>query len=230
MSLVNDADEEPRLATQPQAPRGRFTRRAVALIVVVLLLLMSYGTSLRTWYETEQANAANRASIAESQQQIDALNEELARWDDPDFVRAQARARLGWVVPGETGYRVIGADGQPIGHQLDRPGFDAGAPVPSSWWERMWGSIQAADERPPEPGTPAETPEPAPPITDGTRTPTPSPTPTPKRTATPTPKRTATPTPRRATATATPRTQTATPTRTPRPTETPRTPTPTGAR
>ncbi|WP_432558945.1 FtsB family cell division protein [Granulicoccus sp. GXG6511] len=201
--MNNTEDETATTLTSAGPPRGLFTRRAVALIVVVLLLMMSYGTSLRTWFETEQANAANRESIARSQEQIDELNAELARWDDPAFVRAQARTRLGWVVPGETGYRVLDADGQPIGQHLDRPGFDPGAPEPQTWWERMWGSIQAADEPIPEPGSPQATPEPKPPITDGTRTPSPSPTPTPKRTATPTPRVTTTPTPRRATATPT---------------------------
>lgn len=189
-------------ATSAGPARGGITRRAVALVVVVVMLLISYGSSLRIWVETEQANAANRESIARSQQRIDELNADLARWDDPDYVRTQARERLGWVIPGETGYRVLGANGEPVGQQLDRPGFDPAAPVPRSWWERLWGSVQAADEPTPDPAAPAPTPEPKPPLTDGTRTPKPSATPTPKRTpsATATPRRTPTATP---TATAT---------------------------
>lgn len=185
------------------------------MIVVVLLLVMSYASSLRIWFETEQENAANRASIDRSQQRINELNAELARWDDPNYVRAQARERLGWVVPGETGYRVLDADGQPVGARLEKPGVDPAAPAPKTWWERMRGSIEAADQPAPAPGDPQATPSPRPPLTDGTRTPKPSATPTPKRTPS------ATPTPRR----------TPSPSRTPRATATPTaTPTPTAAR
>jgi cell division protein FtsB len=159
------------------AQRSGFTRRAVALIVVVLMLLLSYASSLRIWITTEQEMAANRAAIQQSQERIDELNGELARWEDPDYVRAQARERLGWVMPGETGYRVLGPDGQAIGTRLDPLGEDPGAPVPQQWWQRMWHSIEAADKPAPSPGAPGSTPSPKPPLTDGTHTPTPSPTP-----------------------------------------------------
>lgn len=199
MSLSRDSQAE---ASSPGSStglrRGGVTHRAVALVVVVLLLLMSYGSSLRIWVETEQANAANRESMERSQERIDALNADLARWDDPDYVRAQARERLGWVMPGDTGYRVVDENDQPVGRQLDRPGYDPGARVETVWWQRLWGSIQAADEQAPGPGSPEATEAPKPPLTDGTRTPTPSPTPTPRKTATPrksaTPTATATPT------------------------------------
>ena len=58
------------------------------------------------------------------------------------FIKAEARERLGWVVPGETGYRVIGADGKPIGG-------DSTVLAPTRqdglWWEGMWGSVRHAD-------------------------------------------------------------------------------------
>lgn len=198
MSLPRDSqDEVSSSEASAGSRRGGFTRRAVALAVVLLLLIMSYGASLRVWVETEQANAANRESMERSQERIDVLNAELARWDDPDYVRAQARERLGWVMPGDTGYRVVGQDGEPIGQQLDRPGYDPGAPVETVWWQRLWGSIQAADEQDAVPGSPDVTEAPKPPLTDGTRTPTPSATPTPRKSATPTPGKSATPTPRK---------------------------------
>lgn len=178
-----------------------------------MLLLLSYGTSLRTWIDTEQKNAENVVSMQQSQARINELNAELARWDDPDYVRAQARERLGWVMPGETGYRVIGPNGEPVGEHLQKPAWDPNSPPPRTWWERMWGSVEAVDQPAPVPGQPASTPSPKPPITDGTRTATPTPRqfpsagpaarrtpaalpgPTRTPTAVPAPGRTATPTP-----------------------------------
>src|SRR5690625_6013579 len=38
------------------------------------------------------------------------LRAELARWEDPAYVAAQARERLAFVMPGETAYKVIDPD------------------------------------------------------------------------------------------------------------------------
>lgn len=153
------------------------TRRALALFVVLAVLALSYASSLRIYLDTERKNAENKQSIEHSTQRINELNAELRRWDDPDHVRAQARERLGWVMPGDTGYRVIGADGRPLGPQLESAPADPQAPNPDAWWDRMWGSLSVADHPPvaPDPATVNK-----PPITDGTNTPTPKPSPTPK--------------------------------------------------
>jgi len=38
---------------------------------------------------------------------LDALTTQRARWNDPAYIRAQARDRLFYVMPGETSYLVI---------------------------------------------------------------------------------------------------------------------------
>lgn len=155
------------------------TRRAIALFVVLAILAISYASSLRIYLDTERANAANQQSIEASQQRIDELNTELARWDDPDYVRAQARERLGWVQPGDTGYRAIGPDGKPYGHQIDTVGSTPTNEPPAQWWAKMWGSLRTADEPAPVP-EPVNKPEPPPITISGAPPITPTPTPTKK--------------------------------------------------
>ncbi|MDN5804154.1 MAG: septum formation initiator family protein [Microlunatus sp.] len=127
----------------------------MALAVVILMLTISYANSLRIYFAQSHEVASTRAEIADRQAQIATLQTELHRWDDPAFVKLQARARLGWVVPGEIGFRVVDADGKPLGGGSElstgaRPASDA---VPESWYTRLWGSGEAADEpvAPPEP-------------------------------------------------------------------------------
>lgn len=165
-------EREPR-----QQRRIGLTRRAVALFVVLAVLVLSYASSLRIYLDTERQNAENRQSIERSQARIDDLNGQLQRWDDPDYVRAQARERLGWVLPGETGYRVIGPDGKPVGTRIESQPRDPKKPPEATWWQKMWGSVGAADQPAPPPVPPSA----KPPITDGSRTPTPSRTPSPKK-------------------------------------------------
>lgn len=172
--------------TQDAAPPVRqnrgmgITRRALIMMAVLAFLLLSYAGSLRIYLDTERQNAENAQVIQRSQQRIDDLNAQLRRWDDPDFVRAQARERLGWVMPGETGYRVIGPDGRPVGTRIESTPTNA-APPPRAWYQRLWGALKTADTPVPAPVASAPpTASERPPITDGTRTPTPRTTPTKK--------------------------------------------------
>lgn len=127
--------------------RSTLTTRAIALVVVLLVLVISYASSLRIYFSQAHEIAASRTEIADRQQKITTLQEELARWSDPDHVRTQARAQLGWVVPGETGYQVIGADGQPLGGgaEIEATTAPVGA-AKDAWWGQLWGSVQAADK------------------------------------------------------------------------------------
>ena len=145
---------------QEAAPLRRrnygLTARAVALAVVLLILTISYATSLRIYFSQAHEISATKAEIAERQQRIHDLQGELARWDDEAYVRTQARERLGWVVPGETGYTVVDANGKPLGGGAHITAEASPEQQPEdSWWARLWGSVEAAD-RPAPVKTPAE--------------------------------------------------------------------------
>ena len=150
-----------------RAVRANLTARALALVVVVLVLTISYATSLRIYFSQAHEIASTKTQIAQSQAAIDDLQGQIARWDDPAYVTAQARERLGWLVPGETGYTVVGADGKPLGGGLT---LDSSATVDPEqaqpmWWDRMWGSVAAADKPAPVQANPGA----RPPVTTKTR-------------------------------------------------------------
>ena len=133
------------------------TTRAVALVVVLLVLTISYASSLRIYFAQSHEIAATRAEITERQQKISDLQGELSRWRDADYVRTQARQRLGWVVPGETGYQVVDADGNPLGGGAEIESATATTDEPQdAWWAKLWGSMEAADK--PAPPKPKEKP------------------------------------------------------------------------
>jgi hypothetical protein len=69
------------------------------------------------------------------------------------------------VVPGETGYTVVDADGKPLGGGAEIEAESApDGPPDNSWWSKLWGSLQAAD-RP----APAKDPSQEKPITAKTK-------------------------------------------------------------
>ena len=127
----------------PRAQRAvTATWRLVVLLVVIAGIGMVLAHSLRVYFTQAEELAAVKAEIAVEQDKIAGLNDKLERWNDPAYVRSIARSRLGWVLPGEVGYRVLDADGKPLdGAAIE---LEAAEP-PQLWWEKMWGSVQVAD-------------------------------------------------------------------------------------
>lgn len=124
---------------------------------VVLLLLASYTSTLHAWWEQRSENRATQAEIVMRKQAIADLEDQMERWDDPAFVKQQAKERFGWVSPGEVGYRVIGSDGVVQGS--DVPTLDAPAQAkPPQWYDKLWGSVETAGKEP----APAKTNQPDP--------------------------------------------------------------------
>ncbi|MGN6250533.1 MAG: FtsB family cell division protein [Marmoricola sp.] len=135
----------------PAASRPRFTHRMAVLLVVVAVLVVSYASSMRAYLQQRQDLDGLRAQIASSQAQIAELKQEKRRWRDPAYVEQQARTRFGWVMPGETAYQVIGADGKPLSGTDALSSPPAEHHTPEAWWSKAWSSVQAADH-PPQPG------------------------------------------------------------------------------
>jgi len=127
----------------PAAGTGpQITTRAVILLSVLLLLLASYTASFRAWWGARQELQSTRAEAVALRNEIKSLEEQKDRFDDPAFIRQQARERFGWVMPGEVGYRVIGADGSVRGQvpELDEPP-EIDQP---QWYDKLWGSVATA--------------------------------------------------------------------------------------
>lgn len=131
------------------------TGRAFVFLGVALVLLLSSVGSLRVWLIQANELAVAQRQIEERSAEVAQLQEELARWNDPAYVRAQARTRLGWVMPGEVGYRVIGTDGTVLSGTAEIEGVGASQSndLEARWWDRLGVSVRSADETPTEPTT-----------------------------------------------------------------------------
>ena len=118
------------------------------LVLVVAALMVSYASSMRAYLEQRAHIASLEESIAESRSNIESLEREKERWDDPAYVVSQARARFAFGFPGEVGYQVLDEHGVPLDPQdtLTEPELtDDGVP---EWWETTVASIEAADHPP----------------------------------------------------------------------------------
>jgi len=117
--------------------------RIVTLAVVGLLAFVVVFTSLRAYLSQQAQYDAVVAKIKEASDTSTALEDELAQWKDDTYVRAQVRERLGYVMPGDTSYVVVGADtvkqpsagGEPTQDSQDVP-----------WYQALRESSQAAGQ------------------------------------------------------------------------------------
>lgn len=124
----------------------------VGVTVVLVILITPY---LRPWLAQRSDIAARRAEVETLQRQVDQLTVERNRWNDPTFVRAQARQKLNFVMPGELGYVVLdeGRERKPAdldGQAVLGAGKTAGHP----WYDMLWQSVQLAGQS----TAPADTP------------------------------------------------------------------------
>jgi len=125
----------------------RLTHRAAVLALVLLVLVVSYASSLRAWLDQRQQIAETRSQIATTRDQVAALEQEVRRWGDEAYVEQQARARLAFVRPGETGYRVITEGGEPLGAEPE-PGEEPDSAADTAWYSGLWASSRQAGREP----------------------------------------------------------------------------------
>ncbi|MGJ7442300.1 FtsB family cell division protein [Aquipuribacter sp. MA13-6] len=126
---------------------GPRTRRVVVLLTLAVVCALVLAPPLRLYVEQQQDIAALRAEIDQREYDVAALETEVGLWDDEAYVAAQARERLNFVMPGETGYVV--PDPEPADDGTGAPGADVeavqrpDAPPEGTWYDRVWSSVEA---------------------------------------------------------------------------------------
>ena len=125
------------------APERVLPPRVVTLAVVCLLAFVVVFTSLRAYLSQQAQYDAVVAKIKEASDTSTALENELAQWKDDTYVRAQVRERLGYVMPGDTSYVVVGADS--MKENEAGGGATPGSPD-APWYEELRDSSRAAGQ------------------------------------------------------------------------------------
>ena len=136
--------------------RPRLTGRAAVLVLVLSLLTISYASSMRAYLQQRSQIDDLKGQIAQRQATISDLEREKRRWDDPAYVRQQAR-ELNYVMPGETAYVVLDKHGRPLDSSASLTDPSTVAPKkPTAWWSTAWRSVELAGH-PPKPTPPPAT-------------------------------------------------------------------------
>lgn len=133
------------------AARPRFTSRATVLVLVLCSLVAILAYPTRQFISQRAEISAQRAKAEHARQQVEQLRRDKARWQDPEYVKAQARARLHYAMPGETPYIAVDPAAAGAGPASAAPPAPsdgtAGGAVKAAkpWYSSVWDSVDAAD-------------------------------------------------------------------------------------
>jgi len=135
-SIVASAEQ------QSEQRFGSAARRAAILAAVICVLTLTIAGPVRTYFGQRTEMKQLEATEKQLRSQITDLEEQKVKLADPVFIAAQARERLGVVMPGDIPYQVQlpataavpGAPGsEPVTANKDQP-----------WYTSLWHTIADA--------------------------------------------------------------------------------------
>ncbi|MCW2690887.1 MAG: septum formation initiator [Mycobacterium sp.] len=142
---------------QSEQRLGSAARRAAILAAVVCVLTLTITGPVRTYFAQRTEVKQLAATEAQLRAQIAELEQQKVKLADPVYVAAQARERLGFVMPGDIPYQV---QLPPSAVAPAAPGTaPAAAPSNDPWYTSLWHTIADNPQNvpstvPPVPPTP----------------------------------------------------------------------------
>jgi cell division protein FtsB len=119
--------------------RKRGSGRTFSLVAAFFIFALVLAPPIQHYFTQRAQINALQAQVDSDRSALEAARLELMRWQDPEYVKAQARERLHFVMPGERQYIVTGTpngDGQVSTNKVADQ-LEDGSP----WYTRMIASI-----------------------------------------------------------------------------------------
>lgn len=121
----------------------RFSWFSLVMLGLVVLGVLVVAPTLHLYVDQQHEIARLEQSNAETAKKVTDLDKQAADWSDPDYIKAQARQRLLFVMPGETSYLVID-DRPPAPKKQDAPVSSSIQTTRSDWLTAITGSFLTA--------------------------------------------------------------------------------------
>ena len=137
------------VALPQEAAHGQWMRSmrlsgfTFVMLFVIVLAVVVLAPSLRTLVEQQNQLVELRQAVEDKKNQVNELEGDIARWDDPAYIEAQARDRLVYVYPGDYTYLVID-DGKTVTTDDGAPISDDIQTTKVDWVRGLLGSVVTA--------------------------------------------------------------------------------------
>ena len=120
--------------------------RTFSLVAVFFIFALVLAPPIQNYFTQRAQINSLRAQVDGDRAALEAARIELTRWQDPDYVKSQARERLHFVMPGERQYIVTGEDGINSDAPVEND-VVSNLPEGQPWYTRMIASITEAGKQ-----------------------------------------------------------------------------------
>jgi len=122
--------------------RRRTNNRALAFIVIIFVLTLAIAPPVKHYFTQRAQINALESQLSADNVALQKAREELLRWQDPEYIKSQARERLHFVLPGERQYIVV--DGSTPASPESTTEIASALTDGQPWYARLIASIREA--------------------------------------------------------------------------------------
>lgn len=119
--------------------RRRTSNRVLALSAILFFLALTIAPPVKHYFTQRAQISALKSQLSADQTALQKARQELLQWQDPEYIKSQARERLHFVMPGERQYIVTegATDTTQSGTTMIASSLTDGQP----WYSRLIASI-----------------------------------------------------------------------------------------
>jgi cell division protein FtsB len=125
--------------------RRRTNNRALAFIAILFVLTLAIAPPVKHYFTQRAQINALESQLSADNVALQKAREELLRWQDPEYIKSQARERLHFVLPGERQYIVV--DGSTTRSEETTTQVASALTDGQPWYARLIASISETDSR-----------------------------------------------------------------------------------
>jgi cell division protein FtsB len=124
---------------QLRCGRRRTSNRVLALSVIFFVLALTIAPPVKHYFTQRAQISALKAQLTADNSALEKARQELTLWQDPEYVKSQARERLHFVLPGERQYIVT--EGETEAGQNSSTKVASSLADGQPWYSRLIASI-----------------------------------------------------------------------------------------
>jgi cell division protein FtsB len=119
--------------------RRRTSNRVLALSAIFFILALTIAPPVKNYFTQRAQISALKAQLSADNSALQKAREELLLWQDPEYIKSQARERLHFVLPGERQYIVTDGENNP--QQSGTTKIASSLADGQPWYARLIASI-----------------------------------------------------------------------------------------
>jgi cell division protein FtsB len=119
--------------------RRRTSNRVLALSAILFFLALTIAPPVKHYFTQRAQISALKSQLSADQTALQKAQKELLLWQDPEYIKSQARERLHFVMPGERQYIVT--EGETDAAQSGTTKIASSLADGQPWYSRLIASI-----------------------------------------------------------------------------------------